>query len=101
MDWRVRFVDYPQQYRKMRTEVLSTLDTVLGQGDLIQRQQLRGFEASLAAFVGTRYAVGTSNCTDALHLTLRAAGVGPGDEVVSVSHTFVATIAAIHHAGAT
>lgn len=101
MDWTVRYVDYPAQLRKMETEIMDTIRTVLSKGDLILRQQLRDFEANLAAFVGTRYAVGTSNCTDALHLSLRAAGIGPGDEVITVSHTFVATAAAIHHAGAT
>src|SRR5439155_13221682 len=82
------------------SEMMSILRTVLAQGDLMLRQQLRNFEAHLAAFVGTRHAVGLSNCTDALHLSLRAAGVGPGDEVITVAHTFVATAAAIHHAGA-
>lgn len=101
MSWTVRYIDYPNQFRKMETEIMETIHTVLANGDLMLRQQLRDFEANLAAFVGTRYAVGTSNCTDALHLTLRAAGIGPGDEVISVAHTFVATIAAIHHSGAT
>jgi dTDP-4-amino-4,6-dideoxygalactose transaminase len=101
MNWKVRFVDYPAQFEKMEDEIMGTLRTVLSKGDLILRQQVQDFEANLADFVGTRYAVGTSNCTDALHLTLRAAGVGPGDEVITVSHTFIATVAAIHHAGAT
>ena len=100
MSWKVRFIDYPSQFHKHETEIMSCLHGVLAAGDLMLRQQLRDFETNLAAFVGTRYAVGMSNCTDALHLSLRAAGVGPGDEVISVSHTFVATIAAIHHSGA-
>jgi dTDP-3-amino-2,3,6-trideoxy-4-keto-D-glucose/dTDP-3-amino-3,4,6-trideoxy-alpha-D-glucose/dTDP-2,6-dideoxy-D-kanosamine transaminase len=101
MDWKVRFVDYPSQFRGMRDSIMSTVETVLTNGDLMLRQQLRDFENHLAEFVGTRYAVGISNCTDALMLCLRASGIGPGDEVISVSHTFVATIASIHHVGAT
>lgn len=101
MDWKVRYIDYPQQYKKMRGAILETIDTVLTRGDVMMRQQLRDFETNLAAFVGTDYCVGLSNCTDALHLCLRAAGVGQGDEVITVSHTFVATAAAIHHCGAT
>src|SRR5438552_13693293 len=97
--WRVRFVDYPAQFAKMETEIMSTVRSLLAAGDLMLRQQLRDFEASFAEFVGTRYAVGTSNCTDALHLAVRAAGIGPGDEVITVSHTLVATAAAVHHAG--
>jgi dTDP-4-amino-4,6-dideoxygalactose transaminase len=100
MDWKVRYIDYPQQYQKMRNEILNTIDNVLMRGDVMLRQQLRDFESNLASFVGPKYAVGTSNCTDALHLTLRSAGIGLGDEVITVSHTFVASVAAIHHTGA-
>ncbi len=100
MDWKVPFIDYPRQFVKMETEIMGTIKLVLSRGDLMLRQQLRDFESNLAAFVGTRYAVGTSNCTDAIHLSLRVVGVGPGDEVITVSHTFVATAAAIHHVGA-
>lgn len=101
MDWKVRFVDFPQQYRKIESELIDAIKMVLSQGDLILRQQLKDYENNLAAFVGTRYAVGVSNCTDGLYLTLEACGIGPGDEVITVSHTFVATVAAIHHTGAT
>ncbi|NQS97494.1 MAG: DegT/DnrJ/EryC1/StrS family aminotransferase [candidate division Zixibacteria bacterium] len=100
MEYEVRFIDYPKQYKKIRKEILETIDTVLSRGDVMMRRQMRHFENNLAAFVGTKYAVGTSNCTDAMHLTLRAAGIGAGDEVITVSHTFIATAAAIHHAGA-
>lgn len=101
MDWRVRYIDYPAHFRSMELAVMETIRTVLGQGDLILRQQLRDFEQHFAAFIGTRHAVGVSNCTDGMQLALLAAGIGPGDEVITVSHTFVATAAAIHHAGAT
>jgi dTDP-4-amino-4,6-dideoxygalactose transaminase len=101
MNWKVRYIDYPLQYRKMKAEILATVDAVLSRGDVMLRQQLRDFEAHLAEFVGTGYAVGVSNCTDAMRLCLLAAGIGPGDEVITVSHTFVATAAAIHHTGAT
>ena len=101
MTWTVKYIDYPKQFKKMEAQIMQTIHTTLENGDLMLRQQLRDFEANLATFVGTKYAVGMSNCTDALHLTLRAAGVGEGDEVISVSHTFVATIAAIKHCGAT
>lgn len=100
MNWTVRYVDYPAAFRKIEAEVMETIHTVLANGDLMLRQQLRDFEENLARFCGTKYAVGVSNCTDGLHLSLCAAGIGPGDEVISVSHTFVATVAAIHHTGA-
>lgn len=100
-DWTVRFIDYPQQYQKLRNEILEIVDTLLSRGDVMLRQQLQDFEAHFAEFVGTEYAIGVSNCTDALYLVLKAAGVGENDEVITVSHTFVATLAAIHRVGAT
>jgi dTDP-4-amino-4,6-dideoxygalactose transaminase len=101
MDWKVKYIDYPQHFKKMESEVMDTIHTVLSRGDLMLRQQLRDFEINFAKFVGTQYAVGVSNCTDGLHLSLIAAGVGAGDEVITVSHTFVATAEAIVHTEAT
>src|SRR5262249_28895008 len=74
---------------------------VMTKGDLVDRQQLRDFERDLAAFVGTRYAVGLNSGYDALHLSLRAAGLKPGDEVIVPAHTFVASCSAIVNAGLT
>lgn len=101
MEWKVKYIDYPTHFRNLEAGVMDTIRTVLARGDLIQRQQLRAFEEHFAAFVGTHYAVGVSNCTDGLRLALIAADIEPGAEVVTVSHTFVATAAAIHHVGAT
>ncbi len=101
MDWKIKYIDYPAHFKKMEREFMDTIHTVLSGGDLILRQQLRDFENDFAKFVGTKYAVGVSNCTDGLHLSLRAAGVGQGDEVITVSHTFVATAEAIKYVGAT
>jgi aminotransferase EvaB len=101
VNWKVKYIDYGLQYGKLKNEILGTIDQILTRGDVMLRQQLRDFETHLAEFVGTEYAIGVSNCTDGLHLCLRAAGIGAGDEVITVSHTFVATAAAIHHAGAT
>jgi dTDP-4-amino-4,6-dideoxygalactose transaminase len=101
MSFRVPYIDYPRQYEKIRAEVLATVDRVLGRGDLMLRADLQQFEDHLAAFVGAKHAIGTGNCTDALRLALLAAGVGAGDEVITVAHTFVATVAAVRHTGAT
>ncbi|MCC7367909.1 MAG: DegT/DnrJ/EryC1/StrS family aminotransferase [Chloroflexi bacterium] len=70
-------------------------------GWLSQGRQVQEFERELAAYIGVRNAVLTSNCTTALHLALVAAGVGPGDEVICPSFSFIATANAILHAGAT
>ena len=70
-------------------------------GDLIMRDELREFEENLAAFVGTKFAVGVNSGYDALHLSLRAAGIGYGDEVIVPAHTFVATCSAVVNVNAT
>ncbi|MBI2524614.1 MAG: DegT/DnrJ/EryC1/StrS family aminotransferase [Candidatus Rokubacteria bacterium] len=101
MAYRVRFVEPDRHYRRLKKEVDAAMGSVLAKGDLVLRSQLRDFEEQLAAFVGTRYAVGLNSGFHALHLSLLAAGVGPGDEVVTVAHTFVATISAIVLVGAT
>lgn len=73
---------------------------VMSKGDLIDRGQLKSFEKNLAEFVGTKYAVGLNSGYDALHMSLRAAGIKPGDEVIVPAHTFVATCSAVVNVGA-
>ncbi|MGE5597688.1 MAG: DegT/DnrJ/EryC1/StrS family aminotransferase [Hyphomicrobiales bacterium] len=70
-------------------------------GWLSQGERVQEFERAVAEYVGARHAIATSNCTTALHLALIAAGVGPGDEVICPSFSFIATANAIVHAGGT
>src|SRR5262249_26829839 len=74
---------------------------VLASGWVSQGPKVASFEESFAARVGARYGVATTSCTTALHLALLLAGVGPGDEVICPSYSFIATANAIHYAGAT
>ena len=97
----VRFWEPGKEFLRIENEVMATMRDVLTKGDLIMRQQMLDFEHNLAAFVGTTDAVGVSNCTDGMRLLLEAVGIGPGDEVITVSHTFMATMAVIHQVGAT
>lgn len=101
MDWRVKFVDYPEQWRRQREELLPVIEGTIAAGDLMLRHQLADFETHLARFNGSEHAVGVSNCTDGLRLLAHALDVGPGDEVVTVSHTFIATISPFVLRGAT
>jgi len=101
MAYQVPFVDPRAHYRRYQKDIDAAIGECLSAGDLIYRQQLRRFEENLAAFVGVRYAVGVNSGYHALHFALLGAGVGAGDEVVTVAHTFVATISAIVHCGAT
>jgi len=66
VSWKVKYIDYPTQFRKLRAEILRVVDETLCAGDVMLRSQLRDFEAHFAEFVGTRYAVGVANCTEAL-----------------------------------
>ncbi len=101
MEYRVPFIDPRKHYQLLKSEIDEAITDCLSKGDLVLRQQLRDFEHSLAEFVGTKYAIGVNSCYHALHFSLLAAGIGAGDEVITVAHTFVATVSAIVHCGAT
>lgn len=100
MSYRVPFIDPKEHYRKLKSEIDFAFTDTLSKGDLVLRQQLRDFEKRLADYCGVKYAVGVNSCYHALHFSLLAAGVQAGDEVITVGHTFVATVSAIVHAGA-
>ena len=74
---------------------------VILSGWVTQGPEVAAFEREFAEIVGAPHACAVSNCTTALHLALLACGVGPGDEVITVSHSFIATANAIHYCGAT
>ena len=80
-------------------EELEAVRRPLSTGWLTQGPEVAAFEREFATFVDAPYACAVSNCTTALHLALRAAGVGPGDEVITVSHSFIATANAIRYCG--
>ena len=80
--------------------LLSAIDRVLTAGQYILGEEVASFEQEWAQYLGTAYCIGVANGTDAVALALKAAGVRPGDEVITVSHTAVATVAAIELIGA-
>ena len=98
---KVKFVEPVKVYNMIKDEIDAAYFEVMSKGDLIDRGQLKSFEENLAKFVGTKYAVGLNSGYDALHISLRAAGIGPGDEVIVPAHTFVASCSAIVNVGAT
>jgi len=100
MAYKVPFVNYPKHYQNLEGELDAAVKEVFLRGDYILRQQLEQFESEIAAFLGVKYAIGLNSGTDALYLSLLAAGVGEGDEVITVSHTFLATVGAIVNCGA-
>jgi dTDP-4-amino-4,6-dideoxygalactose transaminase len=88
-------------YLAQRTAIDAAIARVLDGGVYILGREVEVFEAAFADFVGVSYAIGVASGTDAIEISLRACGIGSGDLVFSVSHTAVATIAAIERAGAT
>ncbi|MDP9380527.1 MAG: DegT/DnrJ/EryC1/StrS family aminotransferase [Chloroflexota bacterium] len=96
----VPFVDLKAQYRTIRGEVQRAIDESLESMDLLLGPNVRGFEVEFAAYCGAQHAIGVANGTDALYLALRACGIGQGDEVITVSHSFIATAEAIVQLGA-
>jgi dTDP-4-amino-4,6-dideoxygalactose transaminase len=97
----IPLVDLVAQYQPIKPEVMQAIEDVLGSMHLFLGPNAGALEEEFAAYCGTEFCVSVSNGTDALHLALRAAGIGAGDEVITVSHTFFATAEAIVMAGAT
>jgi dTDP-4-amino-4,6-dideoxygalactose transaminase len=97
---RIPLVDLKKQYQGIKEEVLAEVSQALDGMQLFLGKNVQTFESDFAAYCGTKSAIGVGSGTDALHLALVACGVGPGDEVITVSHTFIATVEAIVLTGA-
>jgi dTDP-4-amino-4,6-dideoxygalactose transaminase len=97
----IPFFDYPALFAELEPEIMSTVREVFARGAYIMQSDLAGFESELAAYVGVKHAIGVADGTMGLLLPLLALELKPGDEVLVPSHTFVASAAAIHHAGGT
>ena len=96
----IPLVDLNAQYGPLESQILGRIQKVLRKMHLFLGENVREFEESFSSFCGTSHGIGVGSGTDALVLSLRALGVAPGDEVITVSHTFVATAEAIVLVGA-
>lgn len=97
----IPFVDLQAQYRAIKPDIDAAVLRVLDNAQFILGPAVAAFETDFAAYCHTSEAIGVNSGTSALHVSLLAAGVGPGDEVITVPFTFVATVAAIEYSGAT
>lgn len=97
---KIPLCDLKAQYASIESEIDDAIKSVLARTNFIQGEDVRLFEKEFAAFQGAGYGVACSSGTDALQLALLGLGVKPGDEVITVSHTFTATAEAICHCGA-
>jgi len=96
-----RVWDYLAEYRTERLDLLDAVETVFNSGQLVLGASMRGFESEFAAYHGVEHCVGVDNGTNAIKLGLQALGIGPGDEVITVSNTAAPTVVAIDATGAT
>ncbi len=96
----IPLIDLQTQYQSLKPRVDAAVTRVLESGRFVLGPEVAAFEAEFAAHCRTGHAIGVSSGTSALHLALLAAGVGAGDEVITVPFTFVATVAAIQYTGA-
>ena len=97
----IPWVNLTMQHQNIRAEINAAIQGVLDRGDFILGQDVAKLEEEFAAYCGTKYAVGVDSGLSALELSLRALGIGKGDEVIVPAHTFTATAAAVTFAGAT
>lgn len=98
---KVPYQNLRAQYHGIKAEIDEAIGRVLESSSFILGPEVAAFEQDFAAYCGTAQAIALNSGTSALHLALLAAGVGPGDEVITSPFTFVATVAAIYYAGAT
>ena len=96
----IPMVDLKIQYRMLKSEIDAGISKVLDSAYFILGPEGAGFEQEIAEYLDVKHAIGVASGTDALHLALRAAGLGPGDEVITSPFTFIATAEAIAYVGA-
>lgn len=99
-DMNIPLVDLKAQYESIKEEIDKAISRVLATSQFILGKEVEAFEEEFARYLGVRHAVGVNSGTSALYLVLLALGVGPGDEVITVSQTFIATVEAICWTGA-
>ena len=96
----IPLVNLRKQYAPLKDEIITGIEHVFDGMQLFLGENVQALEKDFAQFCGAKYGVGVSDGTSALHIILRAMGIGPGDEVITVSHTFIATAEAILLVGA-
>src|SRR5689334_15965287 len=96
----IPFLDLKAQYASIKPEIDAAIQHVLDTTQFVLGDEVAAFERDFAIYCGAKHAIAVNSGTSALHLALLAAGVGPGDEVITVPFTFVATVSAIGYVGA-
>ena len=97
----IKVWDYLKEYDELRDEILEAVDSVFSRGTLVFGPKVEEFEDKFSDYCDSKFGIGVGNCTDALFISLKALGIGDGDEVITVSNTAVPTCTAIAMTGAT
>jgi dTDP-4-amino-4,6-dideoxygalactose transaminase len=97
---KIPLVDLGAQHRSIGSELESAIHQVIARGDFILGNEVTTFESEFAEYCNTKYGIGLASGTDAIHLSLVALNIGPGDEVITAANSFIASAAAISFAGA-
>ena len=95
MTYKVSYVDFPKQYALQREEIIEAFDLTMAEGKYILGEAVQKFEKNFAKLCNTKYAISVANGTDALILSLKALGIGPGDEVITVSNSWISSASSI------
>ena len=98
---KIPFLDMTAPYLELRSELDAAYRRVMESGQYILGEEVEAFEAEFAAYCGARHCIGVGNGLEALHLILRACGIGSGDEVIIPANTYIATWLAVSYSGAT
>ena len=98
---KIPFFDYKSLFKQNEDNFLEIFSKIGERGAYIMQNDLSDFESNIEKYTGIKYAIGVANATDAMQLLLKAGGIGPGDEVIFSSHTFIATASAIKSTGST
>ena len=99
MKWIVPFVDFSKQFNTFKKKYIADFSKVMAGGNFTLRNDVKIFESKLAKFLKVKYVIGVNSGTDALFLSLGSLGLKRGSEIISVGHTFIATISSIAHTG--
>ncbi len=97
---RVPYVNFPEQFRQSREETMAAVESVLSRGDFIQGQAVSEFEEAFAKLCGVKFAIGCANGTDSLIMCMRELGIGPRDEVITTSNSWISSASSIALIGA-
>lgn len=97
---KVPYVNFPQQFKESQKEIMMAIQTVMLRGDFILGKEVTLFEQEFAKICGTKHAIGMSNGTDTLIISMRALGIGPGDEVITAPNSWISSASSIALIGA-